>query len=120
MLIVSLDFELFWGMQDVCSLNDYKHNLMGVWDAVPELLDIFQQNDVHATWATVGFMFADSLMTLKNYIPPKELLPTYDEIRRSAYRCIESENIDSQRKCFFAPELISKISRNQRWNSGRK
>ena len=28
-LIVSLDFELFWGMLDVCPLEHYQDNVLG-------------------------------------------------------------------------------------------
>lgn len=110
-LIVSLDFELYWGMQDVCDLREYRDNLLGVWNAVPELLEIFRQNGVHATWAAVGFLFADSSRTLAQYMPPAELRPGYENMCRSAYRCLETEDVETESKCFFAPELIGMISK---------
>ncbi len=32
-LIISLDFELFWGMQDCTTLEVYKENVRGVFQA---------------------------------------------------------------------------------------
>ena len=37
-LIVSLDFELFWGMQDGHTLEDYQENVLGGRRAIPQLL----------------------------------------------------------------------------------
>ena len=74
-LIVSLDFELFWGMLDVCPLEAYQDNVLGGRKAIPELLKLFQKYGIHATWATVGFLFAKDYEELKTYFPG--LLPTY-------------------------------------------
>lgn len=53
-LIVSLDFELFWGMLDQCALEAYQDNVLGGRTAIPRLLDLFQKYSIHATWAAVG------------------------------------------------------------------
>ena len=53
---ISLDFELYWGMIDKKSIYDYKYNLHGVSNAIPKMLRVFCDNNIHATWATVGFL----------------------------------------------------------------
>ena len=53
-LIVSLDFELFWGMLDVCPLDDYREHVLGGRRAIPELLALFEKYGIHATWAAEG------------------------------------------------------------------
>ena len=53
-LIVSLDFELFWGMLDCCSLEAYQDHVLGGRKAIPQLLELFQKYHIHATWAAVG------------------------------------------------------------------
>ena len=58
---ISLDFELYWGVRDKRSVGAYKDHLLGVQRAVPELLGLFEKNGVHATWATVGFLFFKNL-----------------------------------------------------------
>ena len=57
-LIVSLDFELFWGMQDGHTLESYQDHVLGGRKAIPQLLKLFAKYGIHATWATVGLMFA--------------------------------------------------------------
>jgi len=58
-LVISLDFELHWGMRDKCAPDGpYRENLLGARKAIPWILDLFEEFDVAATWATVGFLFA--------------------------------------------------------------
>ena len=65
-LLVSLDFELFWGMLDQCALEDYQDNVLGGRTAIPRLLQLFEKYGIHATWATVGFLFAENYQELKH------------------------------------------------------
>jgi len=60
-LLVSLDFELFWGMLDVCSLDAYQENVLGGRKAIPRLLELFEKYGIHVTWATVGLPLHSSL-----------------------------------------------------------
>lgn len=108
-LIVSLDFELFWGMQDSTKLEDYSDNVLGGRKSVEKLLKLFEKYGIHATWATVGFMFADTKEEVTKYFPA--ILPTYCNSALSSYRCFEKIG-DSEKDapCFFAPSLIKKIS----------
>ena len=55
--IISLDFELHWGMRHVKTVEQYRENLFGVRRAVPAMLATFAGYDIHATWATIGFLF---------------------------------------------------------------
>ena len=56
-LIASLDLELFWGMQDIMDLTEYQANIQGGRKAIPQMLELFQKHGIHATGATVGFLF---------------------------------------------------------------
>ena len=76
-LIVSLDFELFWGMQDGWSLSEYEANVLGGRAAIPQMLELFQKHGIHATWATVGFLFGENEQQLRPFFPEK--LPTYEQ-----------------------------------------
>lgn len=111
-LIVSLDFELFWGMQDVCKLSDYKENILGGRKAIPMLLDLFKRHGIHATWATVGFLFAESKDDILRFVPNE--LPAYDNDVLSTYGCLmgigDNESIDP---FFYAPSLIRIISETE-------
>jgi hypothetical protein len=58
--IISLDFELMWGMRDSQRSGDYRPNILGARQAVPALLQLFRRYNIAATWATVGFLMASN------------------------------------------------------------
>ena len=62
--VISLDFELFWGVKDSKDIGQYWDNLAGVHLAVPKLLETFEKYNIHARWATVGFLFFNSKVLL--------------------------------------------------------
>ncbi len=74
-LIISLDFELYWGVRDQKPLESYRDNLLGVRQVIPALLDLFRDFGIHATWATVGFLFFDSRDELLANLPDR--MPEY-------------------------------------------
>ncbi len=103
----SLDFELYWGVRDKKSIDQYKENLLGARKAIPEILKLFTSKKIHATWATVGFLFFEDKESLAKKIPNK--LPTYNEQILSPYTYINNTpNMDGL--YHFAPELIALIS----------
>lgn len=109
--IISLDFELFWGMQDCISFQEYKGHIMGGRKAIPKLLSLFEEHQIHATWAIVGFMFAESFNELKKYIPQKSLRPSYDNKKLSTYRCFSRIGTDEDSApCFYASSIIKHIA----------
>jgi len=59
-LVISLDFEMLWGMRDHTSLeSSYAQTIKKVPEVSEKLLALFQKYQVHATWATVGLLMAD-------------------------------------------------------------
>jgi hypothetical protein len=64
--VISLDFELFWGVWDVTTKDKYGENILGVKQAIPSMLSLFEQYNVKATFATVGFLFAKNKQAKKN------------------------------------------------------
>lgn len=52
--VISLDFEMFWGVEDTQSIAGYGRNVQGEWQAIPRMLARFRAHGVRATWATVG------------------------------------------------------------------
>lgn len=66
--VISLDFELAWGVRgDVPA--PYRENLLGVRQAVPAMLELFAEREIHATWAAVGALFFDSRDALARAFP---------------------------------------------------
>ena len=109
-LMVSLDFELFWGMLDVTTLDAYRNNVLGGKKAIPQLLELFRKYDIHATWATVGYLFAESKEELRTFFP--ETRPSYDDPRLDPYAYLESiGNNEEEAPCFFCPDLIRMVAK---------
>jgi len=110
-LLVSLDFELFWGMLDCCALEDYQEHVLGGRKAIPKLLDLFQKYGIHATWATVGFLFGQDKRELSRFFPPQALRPTYEKEALDPYARFAGIGEDEREApCFFAPSLIRLIA----------
>ncbi|MBT8308958.1 MAG: polysaccharide deacetylase family protein [Flavobacteriaceae bacterium] len=104
--VISLDFELLWGMRDKVSKEDYGENIIAVRDILPRMLDLFTEYDVKATFATVGFLFASNKQELLEYCP--ESKPNYKDDNLSPYNghfnlLKESEVED---KYHYAADLI--------------
>lgn len=110
-LIVSLDFELFWGMLDCSTLEEYGNNVLGGRAAIPRLLELFRQYEIHATWATVGFLFGDNYEDLRRYFPEKALRPSYEDPRLDAYDWFDKIGSNEQEApCFYGPALIRLVA----------
>jgi peptidoglycan/xylan/chitin deacetylase (PgdA/CDA1 family) len=107
-LIISLDFELFWGVRDVMTLQAYRSNLAGVRTAIPAMLALFEEYGVRATWATVGFLFFASKGDLLRHVPEKT--PSYEIPALSPYPALatigENEAADSYH---FGRSLLEQI-----------
>ena len=88
-LIISLDFELMWGVRDKRTISGYGKSIIGAREAIPQLLNLFGKYDIHATWAVVGFLFARSRKELEEFIP--SLLPAYKNDRFSPYRYLKEQ-----------------------------
>lgn len=111
-LIVSLDFELYWGMQDCVEFDKYKGNILGARKAIPRMLAMFDEHSVHATWATVGYLFANNKSEAQSFFPSQ--MPAYENEILSTYRCFDDlGNDENDSPCYFAPSLIKEISNCQ-------
>lgn len=105
---ISLDFELYWGVRDAISLERYRENIEGVHQAIPEMLRLFGEYEIHVTWATVGFIYYRDADDLRNHLPARK--PGYRNAALSPYPYLESG--DSLAPVHhFAPELIERIRR---------
>ena len=81
--IISLDFELFWGVRDVLTKEKYGSNILGAKTAIPSMVALFEKYEAHATFATVGLLFCQSKEEVKKYSP--ELKPGYKNKLLSPY-----------------------------------
>jgi Polysaccharide deacetylase len=106
--IISLDFELHWGVRDTKSVAQYRENLLGVRRVIPALLELFTEYGIHATWATVGFLFFGTRTELLAAIPDQK--PDYDDERLSPYLDMQDLGRDEDNDPFhFGRKLIEQI-----------
>jgi peptidoglycan/xylan/chitin deacetylase (PgdA/CDA1 family) len=107
--IISLDFELFWGVRDKKSLEEYSMNILGVWEVLPIMINLFEKYNVKATFATVGFLFLVSKEELIKLIPKR--YPHYLDSNLSPYNGHFDLISEFNSKLHFAPELIALIKK---------
>lgn len=107
-LIVSLDFELMWGMRDVRTKEGYGRNILGAREAIPHMLDAFEDAGIRATWATVGALFCEDREELLGSIPDER--PTYADARLSSYAYLDEVG-DNERAdpYYYGYSLIRRI-----------
>lgn len=114
--VISLDFEIRWGVRDYTSSNgNYRQHLLGERQSVPAILDLFKEFEMAATWAIVGFLFAKTKDDLEKYKP--EILPDYKDKSLFPYDERVGEN-EASDLLHFAPSLIDQIHKTPRQEIG--
>lgn len=92
--VISLDFELFWGVRDKRTIEKYGTNILGVQLAIPAMLSLFDKYGVKGTFSTVGFLFAKNREELLASCP--EVKPLYHEANLSPYNSFDAVGHDEQ------------------------
>jgi peptidoglycan/xylan/chitin deacetylase (PgdA/CDA1 family) len=111
-LVISLDFELHWGVRDKRSVDgSYRENLLGARQAIPQMLDLFEEFGVAATWATVGFLFAKNRQERDEFSP--SLRPQYKSPKLDAYSESTGESEDDD-PMHYASSLIAHVAKTPR------
>ncbi len=106
--IISLDFELMYGLTGLYTYPEYKKNIDGVPEAVEKILGLFEEYDISATWAVVGMMFLKGKKELINNLPDRK--PNYKNKKVSNYEALD-DIFDG--KAYFASDLISKVAQTK-------
>ena len=92
-LVISLDFELHWGIRDHVTRDDALYGrLRDARVAVADMLDVFVARHIRATWATVGFLFASTRNEVEAHLPRER--PTYQRTELDPYA--EAIGIDEE------------------------
>lgn len=116
--IISLDFELMWGLRDHHTIASYGENILGVRKAIPEILKLFAANNISATWATVGLLFCESrdeIMSVSEAIPK----PNYRDAKLSNYEYLpEIGPNEAADKYYFGKSLLLEILNTPRQTIG--
>ncbi len=108
---ISLDFELHWGGFEKWPLDQYRQYFQNERATIPRMLELFEQYEVHVTWATVGILFHERFEQLQEDMPA--IRPTYYKSEFSAYKYMETQGIgaDEQTDPFhYGFSLLKKIA----------
>ncbi|MEO8763519.1 MAG: polysaccharide deacetylase family protein [Ginsengibacter sp.] len=109
--VISLDFELLWGVRDKVGIAQYGEHIKGVHKVIPRLLENFNEYHVKATFAIVGFLFFETKSELLNNLPDR--LPCYIDKSLSPYTGhfdIVGDNFETD-LYHFAPRQIRLIQK---------
>lgn len=85
--VISLDFELFWGMRDKRTIDNYGDAIIGGRKAIIKMLELFDFYNVNVVFAIVGFVFFKNKNCVNKHLPV--LLPTYDNNDLSSYSYLD-------------------------------
>ena len=112
---ISLDFELRWGTLDSIPFERYRTNVLGARRVIPRLVSAFVASGVHATWATVGFLFFDRKDELLASLPT--VLPDYDNPILSPYPYLATIGANEREDPYhYARSLVREIA----WHPGQE
>jgi hypothetical protein len=103
--IISLDFELFWGVSATQTVASYGGNVLGEWHAIPRLLALFRRYQAKATWATVGMLMCRDYKQWRAIRPA--VLPGYTRANISPY--MMERLVKEHARLFFARPLVEQI-----------
>ena len=110
-LVISLDFELIWGVFDTVSIDHKLEYFLNTRTVIPRMLDLFVQENIHATWASVGMLFNKNWQEWRHNKPSN--LPNYKNSNLSSYKFGETIELTKYNKLCFAPELIKMINQSK-------
>ena len=83
-LVISLDFELHWGVRDHVGPDDALYGrLTEARRAAVDLAALFASRNIRCTWATVGFLFASTRQEVDSHLP--KVQPAYERAGLDPY-----------------------------------
>ncbi|MFO7564925.1 MAG: polysaccharide deacetylase family protein [Enhygromyxa sp.] len=94
-LVVSLDLDLAWGGAAEPNPADIEGGLA----VIPRILELFEEWEIHATWAFVGLAFARDREDARRFAP-----------RWVAHEQLARREIEVAPARYFAPELVATIA----------
>lgn len=107
--VISLDYELYWGIRDHTKLELAYDRMIGTRNVIPRILDLFFKYEIKCTWATVGILFAESAAELKNHVPTS--LPNYTITSYNPYNEINQiDKEESDNPCRLGLEPLKLIA----------
>jgi peptidoglycan/xylan/chitin deacetylase (PgdA/CDA1 family) len=107
--VISLDFELMWGVRDLQTKETYGANVLGARLAIPAMLALFKEFGLHVTWATVGLLFFGNKADLLAGLPARR--PAYADDNLSNYVALPELGPDEAADpYYYGRELVTQIA----------
>ena len=106
-LVITLDFELLWGIFDKVNHLDKLEYFKATRLVIPKILNLFNKYNIRCTWAVVGMLFNESWEEWDSNIPSE--IPGYHNPKLSAYDYGNSIKSKETEILCFAPNLIRQI-----------
>jgi peptidoglycan/xylan/chitin deacetylase (PgdA/CDA1 family) len=107
--VISLDFELMWGVRDLQTKETYGANVLGARRAIPAMLALFEEFGLHVTWATVGLLFFGNKADLLAGLPARR--PAYTDGNLSNYVALPELGPDEAADpYYYGHELVTQIA----------
>lgn len=107
--LITIDFELAWGMSFDGSHQSRERTLLNGRDAIHRLLDLLDQYTIPATWATVGHLFLEGCKQVDGVAHPEVVHPTYETSGLDPYSFDPCSDVRSF-PLWYAPDLIENIT----------
>lgn len=108
--VISLDFELFWGILDSVNYKENLDRILLTRDIVTDLITFFEKNKINVTWSTVGLLMLKSEYEFNN-LKSQIVSPIYDNQKYNNY--ISFNELSKQglvcEEVFFANSLINQL-----------
>ena len=107
---ISLDFELHWGsFETMKTLNEKNQRYFSnTRKVIPEMLSLFEKNELHVTWAIVGMLYFKNVVEWNKNLPNQ--IPSFKNPEVSAYEWVKKNGFSGENdQEHFAPELIDLI-----------
>lgn len=108
-LVISLDFEMFWGIADFADIQEWTPIVERVHMVVPRLLELFQKHGVHATWATVGALMCEDRSEFLERLP-KPIAPQTKKMLDKLGLMDPEVGVSCPEHILFAPELVRMVA----------
>lgn len=107
--IISLDFEMMWGVLDKRDIENYGANVLEGKRNISKLLALMKKYNIRSSFASVGMLFHKNYEELKKEIPM--IKPSYENKAYSNYSYIEKNIItkNNYNKYFSAVDVLSEI-----------
>ena len=107
--VVSLDFELHWGIRDHTPVDAVRDRLIGVRRAIPAILALFRERGIRASWAVVGLLCANDRDEIEATLP--RVRPRYRDPLLDPYPAIaEIGSGEDDDPFHYAPSLVQAIA----------